>query len=590
MTVFRYEIPIEITLQVPFATRGLTVSRASLDLPLARNSNKELIIPGTLVMGNVRAALERLAAVPGAPPIANEIASLLGRPSEPDTAASQTAWKVANEPWRAQLTIRDLVIDAASAAKRLEDPSDYPRIRVDAVLGSVAEGYLQFIEQPFALGDTVTFTGTVDLRVGPVTAARAEALLKKALALVPALGAIKASGFGRVASVVVGAAAPIRATSGAGSTAPGDLRSVVYTLDRPFLVGGAMASTNLFRGAAVVPGGAIKGALARALDDAGLKSAAMDDLLARLTIGHAFPRPEGSQDPPWLPLPLSLAQTDDHGNVVDCLFADATAVSESLASSLRFAPDFKSDARLHRHLGRSGKPPSHDVRTRTKIDNRTGAAAYEDGAGQLFSYAAIKPSGFEWIGRWVVPATADPVLLQTIESFLAAGVAELGKTDAVLRAQVSAVQTLPQPGNELALTLLTPAPLNDLDALRGGRSLRDDYAAYWQDLGYELVTFFAQQRLEGGYIALRYPPKPGASEPYLLTEPGSVFLVRCQSNPKVLPAELLRTGLPPTSWIADCHWRSCPFLPENGFGEVCLDRVDHRAFASRQAFTMEAAG
>lgn len=590
MTIFRHEIPLAITLVAPFATRGLTISRASLDLPLAKNSNNELIIPGTLVMGNVRAALERLATVPGAPPIANEIESLLGRPSEPDAAATQTAWKVANEPQRAQLTIRDLVIDTASAAKRLCDPNDYPRIRVDAVLGSVAEGFLQFIEQPFALGETVTFTGTADLRVGPVTAARAEALVRKALALVPALGAIKASGFGRVASVGVGTAGPIRATSGGSNTAPGDLRSVVYSLDRPFLVGGAMASSNLFRGAAVVPGGAIKGALAQALDDAGLKSAGMDDLLAGLTIGHAFPRPEGSQDPPWLPLPLSLAQTDAHDHVVDCLLGDATAARESLASPLRFAPDFKSDERLHHHFGRSGKPPSHDVRTRTKIDSGTGAAAYEDGAGQLFSYAAIKPAGFEWVGRWVVPATADPALLLTIESFLAAGVAGLGKTDAVLRARIGAVETLPQPGNELALTLVTPAALNDLDALRQGRSLREDYAAYWQDLGYELVTFFAQQRLEGGYIALRYPPKPGASEPYLLTEPGSVFLVRCLSNPKLPPADLLRKGLPPTAWIAARDWRSCPFLPENGFGEVRLDRVDHGTLAAGEAFAMEAAG
>ena len=235
----------------------------------------------------------------------------------------------------------------------------------------------------------MTFEGIVDLRAGPVTAARAEELLQKALALVPAVGAIKSSGFGKVAGVTVGTAVPIRATSGGGIAAPGDVRSVVYTLDRPFLVGGTLATSNLFRGSNVVPGGAIKGALAQALDDAGLKSASMDDLLAELTLGHAFPRPAGGQHPPWLPLPLSLAQNDDHDHVVDCLLSDAPAHSLASASALRFAPDFKSKAKLLKHFGRSWEPPIYDVRTRTKIDSRTGAAAYENDAGQLFSYAAI---------------------------------------------------------------------------------------------------------------------------------------------------------------------------------------------------------
>ena len=200
MTLFRYEIPLSITLISPFATRGLIVDRASIDLPLARNRDKQLILPGTLITGILRAALARLAeAVPGDVPLGNEtrpliedVAALFGDGSKKDQRAEQAAWRVHNEPNRGQLAIRDLVILAKDwEEKRIMDRQDYPRIQIDEKLGSVREGFLQFVEMPFAIGREVTFEGIIDLKRGTVGPDRAVALLNKALALVPALGAIK---------------------------------------------------------------------------------------------------------------------------------------------------------------------------------------------------------------------------------------------------------------------------------------------------------------------------------------------------------------------------------------------------------------
>lgn len=615
MTVLRYEIPISVTLVSPFATRGLVVDRASIDLPLARDQEGCFILPGTLITGVLRAALEHLASLaagtgslPGqARPLAADIGDLFGRASTQDEGETPEAHQVSNTPRRGQLFIRDLSID--KSAKVLERRQDYPRIQVDKDVGSVSEGFLQFIEMPFAIGDKVTFSGTGDLRAGVVSADRAVALLRKALALVPALGAIKSSGFGRLADENGFAVGAARAVSPASSTRVVALKQPVevsYIVDRPFLVGGRMASANLFKGSMVIPGAAIKGALATALQDAELMTEAMGDLLAAITIDHAFPQPFDEQGnpkaEPWRPLPLSLATADvgqgrnRRTRLYDRLLADPDAALPKDGERtllLSFAPDFKGDSQIREHLGLSwplDDDPGYDVRTRTKIDRKTGAAEVDEKseAGQLFSYAAVKSKDHVWVGRIVLPEGADPTLVGQIVALLETGIVGLGKTSAMLSAvfgQPTAATATPAP--PYALTLMTPAVLNDLEALNARRSLFDDYGAYWRALGYRLIRFFAAQELEGGYVALRYPPRPGWCSSYLLTQPGSVFLVEPEEGATPIE-ELLTFGLPPNLWLGTPKWKTTPFLRENGFGEVRLNVVDHaelrhgRNLAARQ--------
>lgn len=594
MTVFRYEIPLSLTLVSPFATRG-PAARDTFDLPLARNEKNELILPSTLICGVVRAALARLAEE--LPDDARlrleaEIRALFGSGSRRDSSATQAAWQVANEPSRGQLAIRDLVLDEASAEKELQNAKDYPRIQIDECLGSVNEGFLQFVELPFLIGDEVTFTGTVDLNVGTVAPERAQTLLRKALALVPAIGAIKSSGFGRVAcSNVSPAIVPIAAAVAARRRAAGALLQVTYSMDRPFLVGGRMASANLFEGSPVIPGGAIKGTLAEALTRSSRMTDAMRNFVAGLTVGHAFPRPASGQRS-WQPLPLSVATaTHEQAPIVfDRLLATdpegpLRRSGSGKALTLSYFPDIKDrsdDSPLRAQLGLDCKTPSYVVRTRTKIDAERGNAAFEDGAGQLFSYAAVSPSGFVWVGRWVLPEDTDATLADEVEAFLRQGIVGLGKTGALLKAEsIEVAPAVPVTTPPYALTLMTSAALNDVDTLRRGCSLADDYAAYWQCLGYTLKQFFASQQLVGGYAALRYPPKTGRCEPYLLTEAGSVFLVEPAAGARPIE-QLLAHGLPPTDWIDNRTWQGTPFLPTNGFGEVRLNVVDHQALLDGQ--------
>ena len=71
--------------------------------------------------------------------------------------------------------------------------------------------------------------------------------------------------------------------------------------------------------------------------------------------------------------------------------------------------------------------------------------------------------------------------------------------------------------------------------------------------------------------------------PYVLTEAGSVFILRAHSQEITLARERLeyleQHGLPHPDGIKrtrpDELWRDCPFVPENGYGEICINLAWH---------------
>ena len=128
-----------------------------------------------------------------------------------------------------------------------------------------------------------------------------------------------------------------------------------------------------------------------------------------------------------------------------------------------------------------------------------------------------------------------------------------------------------------AVTLLTAAVLNDQDRLRDGGDLAADYQDYWQGVlpGTRLVNFFATHRLAGGWQAVRARRHDGY-RPFLLTEPGSVFLL--QGGDPERMRDLLCGNLPVRG---GADWRTCSFVPGNGFGAIALDVIDHAEWAKQ---------
>ncbi|MCB9944567.1 MAG: hypothetical protein H6851_13240 [Geminicoccaceae bacterium] len=589
MTVLRHEMSVSLTLESPFITRGMVVDRASIDMPLALNAENKEILPATLVKGVVRGALECLGdKVSG---LQAEIDALLGSESQKREGKTRKDWRVSNDPERGVLLFEDLVIDETGLRRMPAARASYARIRVDEKTGSVQEGYLAFVGMPFPIGTPVTFRGI--LRLLPCDKGpdpdRVRQLIDAALQLVPAIGAMKSVGFGKVVGSKVGEMVPVMLGT---SRHVDRVLKVTYEADRPIAVGGAMKSDNLFSGDKVIPGGAIKGCIARNLQCANLLGEETSKLLAAMTVGHAFPVLGDDMLPlRYLPLSLAVASMGNAGTyVADHLGRSASndLTINDEAARWAFARDWKHKDAWY--IGEKFKNKWNkldcDVRTRTAIDSHRGSAAYDfkAKAGQVFSVAAVKNKGVRWTGRLLFPDGIDAAAQMKIVALLEQGIVGLGKTGARLWITSAEPYCDEKDKRErlrtngpFALTLQTPAVLNDVERLSKGEPLKCDYEAYWNGLGYRLVDYFATQHLEGGYIALRYPPRCDRVEPWLLTDPGSVFLVEPDKSEFAVEDLLLR-GLPPASWLSDRTWEDFPFECQNGYGEVMLNAIDHRAF------------
>ncbi|MEE8585030.1 MAG: TIGR03986 family CRISPR-associated RAMP protein, partial [Acidobacteriota bacterium] len=178
------------------------------------------------------------------------------------------------------------------------------------------------------------------------------------------------------------------------------------------------------------------------------------------------------------------------------------------------------------------------LRVRTAIDRDSRRAKDE----QLFAYEMVVPDGLCWAGKADL-SRIDPkdrvAVLRDLAGLLAEPVQGLGKGKAsfrmrLLQQPVASTHTSnaqPRDGCWI-LTLQTPAILCDpRDVDKGGHSseaLRDSYRSAFKDLSensLRLERFFARQSLAGGYYLRMRFQEGRAYVPYLLTDPGSVFVL-----------------------------------------------------------------
>jgi len=88
--------------------------------------------------------------------------------------------------------------------------------------------------------------------------------------------------------------------------------------------------------------------------------------------------------------------------------------------------------------------------------------------------------------------------------------------------------------------------------------------------------------MTGGYLAKKlYPLYSDCYYPYVLTEAGSVFVLELQSpladealnrfveNGLSLPSQII--ALFPEEEDHYEHWKNCPYVPENGYGEIIVN-------------------
>lgn len=605
-----FEVPLTLTVAAPFMTKASDPGRWSMDAVIARvrhgpNKGKPYIA-GTLVTGRLREAWDHMR------PLAAKARDFDPKADEWLGAKSRDF-----RPARKRLVIPDMIAEVTA-----ESANSIQRIKIDRARGAVEKGAIQIIEQAAISGSSLRFSGRVQLYAEAREAKTILRHLRAGLVWLTNLGAFRGVGFGRLRSVELGPLAPVASESPPAVDPSGF--GMTLALDRPLCVAGRHIADNLFESAEVLPGSVLKGALAQTWAhrlgksdtsvDAEFDPArpALSEHFSQVRFLHAFPSQDAARRPVQWPnslvqAPLTAARPD---GIYDVALCPVPRLIEGEAP--RFQIDWKSgwDDIARRY----GWQMTHrELRVRTAISATTRRAderklfAYELTAPQIEERDPSDPDrtgvkDVAWVSSVdlsLVPFAKQAEVAAQLADLLAGGISYIGKTKARATLQLSArpqarsISADPSlPENCWIVTLQTPALLCDPDSLdqsSGAASLRQAYAAVWTDLSdnsLRLVRYFARQALSGGAYQHSRFRQGAAYEPFMITEAGSVFILEStgSGDPTQKLSQWERHGLPLPEWVRRRYgangdrwslWKTCPFLPENGFGEIALNLPDH---------------
>jgi hypothetical protein len=592
-----------LTLKAPFLTRSSDNGAYGLDTSMARDAEGHYCFPRKLIKGCLRQAWRELqAANEGSPSQAN-ITKWLGDKSEKKTKHVSTV-----DPLRGQLLFDDFVTEATGRNE------SRVRIRMDDGRGSADEGAMQVIETPFGVGEEVAFAGSV--RYFAKDKGESEEIrgwVDCGLRWLTNLGAMENINFGQLTHVEVEETCVTVAATTATATG-GDYLDVIINPLAEFCVGQRHPRTNIFISEQIISGGVIKGALATTwlslLDKAEAEINENTDpqrpqlgkYFSALRFTHAFPARAGTNERPVTP-PLSLVKID-----APIFYDVALCEGPGLIGASPQAPSFfmdwkQSDDVIDAAFG--------IINPRRQLSVQTAIEKNRAKANDLYSYEKIIPNGLDWYARIDMRAIEDAQeraqVEQQLRSLLAYGLRGFGKTKSSARLktldggeiQDKLASDLTPVNSQWIITLQTRALLCDpktLNETSGSNELHLAYRAAWVQLSQntkgdnvlDMVRYFASQTLTGGHYLYERFQKGNPYNPYLLTEAGSVFVLEAVSGREAEAAACIKRwrerGLPLPEWAIQRYarngksgddWTNCPYLPENGYGEIAVNLKVH---------------
>jgi len=598
----KYVSNVSLTLVGPVLTAATGPVSYGLQKSFHRDHQDRPTIPSSHIKGKLKMALGEIAAYSGSS-VEVDMTRLFGEPSAEGRY----------EPVPGILKFSDFKCDAE------EHSSRRTRTAIDPKSGTAAEYQLRDVEELFLSGSTVLCVGSVSFFAeGQEDALKITQALRLGFKWLPNLGAEKGVGFGRLQRVSVAdpeeQSVPNLQTSTLTQDTGLHLR---IAPSRPIMVGGAKKRrTNFVASERILTGRLIKGALATSLNRAhGIRpvyralssenAAAFPGFetlvshFARIRVSHAFPSYTGEPRP--IRVPLSTVQTGDR-------YADTALSSEPFPLIDQRAPAFPVDWKTPKAFF-GGADPKEIFVTRTAIDNVSRRSL----AGQLFTYSYLCPEDedgkpVEWVGNVDFSEIDVPAVRHQVKREFARAVYayldRLGKYNRRVKVEVRDGLAPSAQGSKdliehgvILVTLQSDAIMVDPEQVRQlspAGDLHDLYAAYWGEISkdvssspcLELNDFFAQQTFEGGYFYHRYlgaaerAEKPDQYCPYYLTCAGSVFKLRAvdEARARAHLARWVRSGLDLPEWAKAAYgrygrplWKNCPFVPENGYGEIAIN-------------------
>lgn len=573
------EFQITLTIQAPFISHAVGAVALGWDTALHRDDQGRPALPGTLIKGNLREAWEAFVDQGCTLITDDELGNWLG-----DTAQSDF------EPRRGNLNFDYWWCDAQWQGG---DVSALYRIAIDETTGAVGRGAIQVIESPYPPGQEVVLQGCVRAWCDEGEADQLKECLQRGLESIDALGALKGIGFGRLLKVEVVAKTPPTPAALVWPQDDQKRAGLRLRLDRPLcFVRSITGERNRLVSEDFIPGAAIIGAIARALEQNQNRWPTIEKYLHELRCTHAFPVTPCSTRRPISP-PLSLA-VDDKGDLYDLALraADESPLLDGKAP--RFQPDWKAQVweQVLRCCGQESPPRRLEVRT--AIDTDRGTALEE----QLFSLETVETGKHHWLAE----LDLNKIPKEKLEDFkfqlcevLAWGLIGLGKTGACARIELESPGDLYHSQEDVLrdglaiVTLLTPARLlpdvKSIPPTNGDKKLYEAYAEIWKRLSndaLELQDYFACQVLRGGrYWWERFGKSRGKTTetyyPEIHTEAGSVFVLKPKEGKEKDARKILKEwrehGLPQPDEADD--WQKNPWIANNGYGEIAVNLTLH---------------
>ena len=617
-----YRYTLTLTLQAPVLTQSVGALSFGYDMAMLKDGDTP-VLPGSLIRGNLREALERFVTVLEK----HSHTTKSGDLNKSITQGDINKWFGPQPPKPEK---DEETFPQTRAAFNFDyywrcQPFAIPaiprnRITLDPTTGTVKRRALIVIDAAGGPDRNLVFCGSIMARLADAQAAEtARVWLEKAAQFLSALGSLKGVGYGKLLAVSLECESiplPVPAPV-AGNPERIGLR---LTLDRPFCLAQPRApESNQFKGEESISGAALKGVLARWLDDAAKTALHFDELV----FTHALPSRDDSLDRRRV-LPLSLAWAgDDPKQGIPGKWADMALLSNDNADFVRistgkaatFQIDWKGkEWKAAQKLSDSLPTCGRHLAVHTAIERDTGQSKEK----QLFSLDCVEPKGMAWcadIDIGAVTAIDRPQVLDKLLAVLAHPLVGLGKTKAVVNIAIQPRAFLPESAlkpiegeNCFVVSLQTPAVLfydgqaKTIPASGGGYAeemdkktadkaigaLHDCYHAFWDTVSghsLRLKRFFAAQQREGGpfvwnhYLQHRQSPDT-TYRPFWLTAAGSVFVLEIVEGKLVEATKKLeiwrKLGLPsPDNRPSHDQWPYNPYIRENGYGEIRVNDDIH---------------
>ena len=596
----RFRIEVKLKVRGPFLTSTGTDTSRGIDRVFARNLEDKHVIHGSHIKGKLREALSELAfgnQLPGF-----DLIHQFGR----ENADGHYL------PERGNLLFGDFaLLDDA------EGENTATRTSINKMTGTALEHALQTAEIISKPGASSRWQGEISFFAKDINSAkRLRDALKLGFQWMTNLGAVKGSGYGRMEAVELSEPNQYSHVPVVKTHIKSETITLSLDFQSEFFVGSLARGSNYKESEQVIPGAALKGAFARHLNaicggadltapinpQNGEVVKNFPDLckwFGLIRFAHAFPSKDHKRP---VALPFSTVKGAKDGQLYYLSF-----ISEPRLMPDRKAPNYQVDWKdddFGQPMQECGWASCERInKTRTAIRDETRTAE----ENKLYTFQYISPldrqgQKINWIARIDLPhelheREAERQRLQAdLRDALNSGWCLLGKRDALFQLSMQdGAPELPQKRHQLAqsgaqlavVVLQTDALLfkGSTYADDPGYSLHEIYSRYWREVTqatWSLSRFYARQKMAGGYLGRRYPLE-SFYYPYILTEAGSVFILERQSNSQgsEILTKLEKHGLPlPDEIVQNISdkkniWQTCPYVPENGYGEICVNLEWH---------------